>query len=173
MNLNSLNPPYFHILVGSEEESCQYAYRLNYEERSEFAVRLARGSKMKRVNDLFNEFAAAFQFPCYFGENWAAFDECLRDLTWLPAKGYILVIPNTASVLQDEPADIATFLRTLDRVCSSWASEPHAEFPSKLDPTPFHVLFQATESQVEFVRGILSANSSDPEVVSLKKNRAT
>jgi hypothetical protein len=47
-------------------------------------VRTLRGVKMQTVQQLFDEFAAALQFPWYFGENWAAFDECLTDLAWLP-----------------------------------------------------------------------------------------
>ncbi len=37
----------------------------------------------------------AMQFPAYSGQNWDAFEESLRDLTWAPANGYL--------VLFDEP----------------------------------------------------------------------
>ncbi|QIS02446.1 hypothetical protein F5X71_09020 [Nocardia brasiliensis] len=44
-----------------------------------------RGQRMRTTTELFAEFAAAFQFPWYFGQNWAAFDECMTDLDdWLP-----------------------------------------------------------------------------------------
>jgi len=67
-------------------------------------VRCLRGHKMLSVDRLFDEFAAALQFPYYFGENWPAFRECLTDLSWLPASAYALFIWNTATLLKDEPA---------------------------------------------------------------------
>jgi hypothetical protein len=38
-------------------------------------VRMTRGRKMRTVDGLFDEMAAALQFPCYFGANWDAFSE--------------------------------------------------------------------------------------------------
>src|SRR5947209_15322277 len=110
-DFNSLNPPYFYLLVGAPDTLGQYAYRLNYELGSQLAVRVVRGSRMRRVDDLFGEFSAALQFPYYFGNNWAAFDECLADLDWLPAKGYILIISEASTLLSEARADRATFIR--------------------------------------------------------------
>jgi hypothetical protein len=45
-----------------------------------YEARFCRGSKMQTLDALFDEFSAAWQFPYYFGYNWAAFDECLSDL---------------------------------------------------------------------------------------------
>jgi hypothetical protein len=35
--------------------------------------------------------AQAMRFPSYFGHNWDAFEECLTDLVWAPASGYVLL----------------------------------------------------------------------------------
>ncbi|WP_199922364.1 barstar family protein [Microterricola viridarii] len=43
-------------------------------------VRVVRGRKMRTLRPLFDEFAAALQFPLYFGENRDAFYERLSDL---------------------------------------------------------------------------------------------
>ena len=100
---------------------------------------------MRRLDDLYDEFAAALQFPEYFGENWDAFDECLADLEWLPAPAYVLLISNAVEVLSGEPEkQFATFVRILSGICAEWA---RAETPK-----PFHVLLQCAESDVETLR---------------------
>ena len=46
-------------------------------------VSYLRGTRCVDETAFFHEVSASFQFPCYFGENWAALDECLCDLDWL------------------------------------------------------------------------------------------
>lgn len=41
--------------------------------------------------------AGALRFPEYYGGNWDALDECLRDLdTWWPAAGWVVVVSDAA-----------------------------------------------------------------------------
>jgi RNAse (barnase) inhibitor barstar len=40
---------------------------------------------------LFDVLARGFSLPDYFGRNWDALEECLRDLNWLEEKEIILV----------------------------------------------------------------------------------
>jgi RNAse (barnase) inhibitor barstar len=61
---------------------------------------------MRTVNSLFDEIAASFQFPWYFGENWDALDECLNDLAWLPARSYLLGIMDASQVLSEEEHEL-------------------------------------------------------------------
>lgn len=51
-----------------------------------------RGKRCKTEDSFFHEVSASFQFPYYFGENWAAMDECLCDLEWLYASKIFVVI---------------------------------------------------------------------------------
>jgi len=54
---------------------------------------------MRIVRDLFDELAAACQFPYYFGENWPAFAECLGDLDWMNSLRFVLIITEFEEVL--------------------------------------------------------------------------
>jgi hypothetical protein len=58
----------------------------------EFAVFEVSGACVESKGDLLSALARAMEFPSYFGMNWDALDECLRDLSWRPAKGYILLL---------------------------------------------------------------------------------
>jgi hypothetical protein len=52
-------------------------------------VRLARGLDQKQ--DLLTEYVRQLALPNYFGGNWDALEECLRDLAWLqPSQGVIV-----------------------------------------------------------------------------------
>ena len=60
------------------------------------------GSKMRSIDRLFAEYQQRFSFPDYFGWNWNAFDECLGDLRWLPARKYVTIISHADQVLSNE-----------------------------------------------------------------------
>lgn len=109
--------------------------------------RVCRGRKMETVETLFDEFAAAFQFPYYFGENWAAFDECLADLDWLPADAYLVCVSSAEQILRDEANSdrhFEIFVKILDKVAKGWAGgNPDLQTAGR-QPTPFHVLFQVS-----------------------------
>src|SRR5947209_1850287 len=94
MDLNrllQLQPPWFHVLVATETDASELRAGLPDSPSGRVVFRVIRGRKARTKSALFDEFAAALQFPYYFGENWDAFDECLTDLSWLPGDAYILL----------------------------------------------------------------------------------
>jgi Barstar (barnase inhibitor) len=52
-------------------------------------VRIPRGVRSKEK--LFSILADKLRFPRYFGWNWDALEECLRDLAWLPAHQGVVI----------------------------------------------------------------------------------
>lgn len=108
-------------------------------------ARVVRGQKMRTKDRLFDEVAAALQFPSYFGENWDALDECLADLEWLPtAFGYVLVVTDAVEVLADAPALLSTFVSCLGYASREWTCTSEMGVGADRPPTPFHVVLQAT-----------------------------
>lgn len=53
------------------------------------AVGISTGITGKK--NLLLELAWRLQFPEYFGMNWDALDECLRDLSWLPESKAVII----------------------------------------------------------------------------------
>lgn len=68
-------------------------------------VRRLSGRRMTDLGGVFDEAAAALQFPDYFGRNLDAFDECLRDLELPEAPGgtAIVVVTEAESMLSSAP----------------------------------------------------------------------
>ncbi|WP_164479238.1 barstar family protein [Nakamurella antarctica] len=80
------------------------------------------GKDMKNLDSLFARYAEIFRFPSYFGGNWPAFNECITDLSDLPAKAYLTIITEADCVLQSEPAELPTFIKHLQIAGHSWAN---------------------------------------------------
>jgi hypothetical protein len=112
-----------------------------------------RGSRMRRRDGVFDQFGALLQFPSYFGENWNAFLECMRDLDWLRTSGCVLVVFDPVEVLADGDAgEFSLLLKRLSQVGECW-SEADEFRPAR----PFRVLLHATPEQSAGLRARLDA----------------
>lgn len=109
---------------------------------SGLVVRVVRGRKMRTLHGLFDEFAAALQFPWYFGENTDAFDECIADLGWLPPQeGYVIVITDPGEVLVEADVGALSWLvNSLTRACEEWARPVEDGEWWDRPAVPFHVV---------------------------------
>jgi RNAse (barnase) inhibitor barstar len=87
-----------------------------------FLLKLVRGKKCRTAAGLFAELAEVLEFPDYFGHNWDALEECLADLEWLPAKGYVLLFTDAELILPDDEDDFATFVEVLNDAGEAWAA---------------------------------------------------
>lgn len=112
---------------------------------SGLVVRVVRGRKMRTLQGLFDEFAAALQFPWYFGENADAFDECIADLDWLPPhEGYVIVIKDPGQVLADEGTSVLSWLvGSLSRASEEFARPVELGESWDRPAVPFHVVLQS------------------------------
>lgn len=77
------------------------------------AARIVRGQRCTDKQRLLQEFAAALQFPYYFGHNWDAFDECLNDLSWLRCEKIALGISDIDAVLVGDSDAFETLVKSL------------------------------------------------------------
>ena len=64
--------------------------------------------------------ATSLAFPAWFGHNWDAFFDCLADLGWRPATGYLLVFENTAELRRHAPEALDTAVTILRDVAAAW-----------------------------------------------------
>jgi hypothetical protein len=146
--------PWLHPFAATESAACDRLRKLQHAVGPRIACRAIRGRKARTRQGVFDEFAAALQFPCYFGENWDAFDECLTDLEWLPAEGYVLLVTHSAHLLEAEaPDQLATLFRILERAGQEWSQSAGSARP----PRAFHVLLQCGKEEVASLRAKLDA----------------
>src|SRR5262249_3024378 len=144
--LLALKPPHLHLLTASAEDTCDFAWSLERTPGHHAVARLIRGSKSRTVSHLFDECAAALQFPHYFGENWDAFNECLGDLEWLHGDAFVLFFADCQRLLDQEPLnELGTLLDVLENVAGEWATRGKGE--SSRRSHPFHVVFQCSAQE--------------------------
>lgn len=110
-----------------------------------FVLKIIKGRHCKTPANLFAEFARTLEFPDYFGHNWDALEECLADLEWLPAKGYILLVTNAEGVLPEDEEEYETFLEILRDAGEAWGNGQAGMGARRA--TPFHALFVVSEQE--------------------------
>lgn len=77
-------------------------------------------------------YARALEMPEYFGSNWDAFDECLRDLSWLKERR--LVLYHRDIPLKSSPNDQRVYVDVLARAVEDWKSGEAHEVVAAFDP---------------------------------------
>lgn len=142
-------PHFWTWTPGSDQDASQSVWGWR---EARLIVRTVRGRKMRDTASLDDEFAAALQFPPYFGENWAAFDECLTDLAWLPhEEGYVIVVTDPLLVLDASPMDFPVLVRTLKQAITTWATPVALGEWWDRPPVPFNVILWTTDWELEAV----------------------
>jgi RNAse (barnase) inhibitor barstar len=94
--------------------------------RSGFAFFHVDGKNIQRKEQLLNHVATALHFPKDFGHNWDALEECLTDLEWVDAEGYILYYDHIDGLLETHPDQFETLVEILRDVVRAWKDEGSA-----------------------------------------------
>lgn len=61
-----------------------------------------------------------FSLPPSFGHNWDALADYLEDLSWRPARGYVVLITNGQEMARESSADLAAALEIFTAAATYW-----------------------------------------------------
>lgn len=64
--------------------------------------------------------ATALDLPDWFGGNWDALADCLNDLSWRPADGYLLLLDHAHDWQARDPAGFDTLLEIAAEAADAW-----------------------------------------------------
>lgn len=107
----------FHLPHGSGAALAASAHRLGY------ACAVVNLSNLRDKPALLAALARALAFPTWFGHNWDALEDCLMDLSWRPAPGYVLILEHADGLRAQAEGDFLTALRVLADVSATWAED--------------------------------------------------
>ncbi len=146
--------PWLHLFVATEREADIEFSPLDF---WGMQTRVLRGKRCGTKREMLGEWAAALQFPWYFGSNWDAFEECINDLSWMPARAHAFLVTDAERILRDAE-DFAAFVGILHDAGRRWADSGKNDngFPPIMQ-TPFHIVFQCEPARVDAFRARLDA----------------
>ncbi|MCI0686635.1 MAG: barstar family protein [Sporichthyaceae bacterium] len=90
------------------------------------------GRTVTEAADLHTAIAAACQLPDWYGRNWDALADCLADLSWAPARGWILLYEGWGMLARTDPDAWQAVRGVLLDTCRYWRGST----------TPFAVLLR-------------------------------
>ncbi|RTL40991.1 MAG: hypothetical protein EKK49_02460 [Rhodocyclaceae bacterium] len=146
-----MNAPAFHTLLPRAERSGIYhlphAADLALEEAAEglgyalFRLDLTHTTDKKGFLTAIGE---ALDFPDWYGHNWDALADCLNDMSWMEADGYVLVLDHADAFAAANPADFGTALTILQEASDAWRE----------DGVPFWTLVGITADGIAWLRDL-------------------
>lgn len=163
-DITGRSPPWLHVLRGPMSDArtpSSSVWPISDQYSQSCIVRYVRGSSMQSKRMLLAEYRSAFRFPCYFGQNWDAFRDCIFDLSWLirdwrigqPGKfpaAIVSIVIDAPLVLADEnPDEHKTWLAILHESGEDWLNSECANLSRP--PIVFRTLLQATEVSNAFL----------------------
>jgi len=87
-----------------------------------FFVARVDGNVQLSLDAVYDSFVSELSFPGYFGRNFNALHDCLTDLEWLSAPGYVIVLKNFGHVSACMSFDLLTgLLDVLNDVGKEWS----------------------------------------------------
>jgi len=87
---------------------------------------------VKSKDELLRRVAQALQFPEWFGGNWDALEDCLSDLSWQRADGWVILLREFAGVQGD---DLGVLVDVLASAAEFWAGRGKLFFAVFIDPS--------------------------------------
>jgi hypothetical protein len=67
--------------------------------------------------------AKALAFPASFGGNWDAFADSMRDLSWLPGKGYVIILEKSKHFAAAHKHEFDEAVDVLKEAATHWKAQ--------------------------------------------------
>ncbi len=86
------------------------------------------GQKIGDKNQFLKQAALLLRFPDYFGDNWDAFADCLTDMSWHEADGFVILYDHFGPFSEHSPREFETALDIFKESTEFWRDQGKALF---------------------------------------------
>lgn len=73
--------------------------------------------------DFLEHIAKAMGFPQWFGRNWDALADCLKDLSWLPGKGWVVVLEKSKHFGAGHRHEFEQAMELMSEIADYWRGQ--------------------------------------------------
>lgn len=103
--------------------------KIDIESKGKYYVATINGEDCQDWESFLKAIGFAFKFPEYYGENLAAFRDCINDLSWLEQENYLLFINNSSKLLckGTQEDDQEYLMKLFNKITENWKLGPKAE----------------------------------------------
>ena len=105
------------------------------------AVCVIEGAQCRTREALFEQLSEGLNLPDGCRPSWRSLEDCLEDMSWLPASTHALFIADVDQLLGDSEGDFRTFVRALTAAIDRRNQRPIGIHLADEDPPPLHVIF--------------------------------
>ncbi|APE22634.1 hypothetical protein SVEN_3560 [Streptomyces venezuelae ATCC 10712] len=117
------------------------------------------GREMSDEVTTFQQFEEALKFPAYFGWNWDAFHDCLRDLQWLASDHHVLIIESAEQALSEDHAAHRQLLASLWNSGRGWS---YVKRPEGVTLSRLSIVLSCDEDSVDDLAGAFQEFQGPP-----------
>ncbi|GAB2881760.1 barstar family protein [Uliginosibacterium flavum] len=79
--------------------------------------------KARNADSLHRILARGLHFPDWYGGNWDALADCLTDMSWNEADGYLLILVHAETLQAADPACFSSLLEVLNETVTAWQTQ--------------------------------------------------
>jgi RNAse (barnase) inhibitor barstar len=88
-----------------------------------FATFRVNLTKAEDKDQMLSAIARALKFPDTFGRNFDALADCLADMEWKPADGYLILLEHCDGIHGKAEADFANTLQIFEQAADDWREQ--------------------------------------------------
>ncbi len=81
------------------------------------------GMKIEKKEQFLNHVSVVMHFPDHFGRNWDAFYDCLTDMEWSEAKGFLIYFDHTDAFATHHESELETVIELFQDAVDYWKEE--------------------------------------------------
>lgn len=79
--------------------------------------------RARSAEDIHRIFGKALHFPEWYGNNWDALADCLTDMSWNEADGYLIILQSAGALASNDPQALDTLISVLQETSENWKKQ--------------------------------------------------